>query len=423
MSTPRAIEHPLLRRSRFLFVVPRFGDEIGGGAETLVGCLAKALSQHGIEVEVWATCAQDHRTWQNAYPAGRNSAHGVPVERFTVDSRNLDLWVPLQLRIADGVALTIDEELTWMEQFVNSQALYAALQDRGAGFDAIFFAPYMFATTFWGAQIHPQRSYLIPCLHNEPYAYLQLMRVLFRTVRGCIFNAAAERVLAERIYGPLRGAEVGMGFHAECQVVSEGRPLAAPYLLYLGRKEGGKNLPLLARYFLAAKDGGLLPGDLRLVILGGGSLDDCGLGYLRTRDDIVDVPQAPEEDKRRYIEHAIALCQPSLNESFSIVLMEAWLRGTPVLVHGDCAVTTEHVAASCGGAYFRNFAEFVGAVLTLSEDGALRSALGQRGRQYVVTKYSWDAVLDRFAGFMLAELSAPSSAMNEAAKETLAGEL
>jgi glycosyltransferase involved in cell wall biosynthesis len=41
----------------------------------------------------------------------------------------------------------------------------------------------------------------------------------------------------------------------------------------------------------------------------------------------------------------LVLCQPSLLESFSIVFMEVWLAGSPLLVNGDCEMTCHQ---SCG---------------------------------------------------------------------------
>jgi hypothetical protein len=90
-----------------------------------------------------------------------------------------------------------------------------------------------------------------------------------------------------------------------------------------------------------------------------------------------------------------ALCQPSLNESFSIVMMEAWLQGRPSLVHADCAVTRAHVERSSGGLLFRDASSFAQAVDILLADEQATNAMGERGRAYVHATYSWPVVLDR----------------------------
>ena len=40
-------------------------------------------------------------------------------------------------------------------------------------------------------------------------------------------------------------------------------------------------------------------------------------------------------------------------ESFSIVIMESWLCGTPILVNAHCPVTVEHCQNSQGGLFFK----------------------------------------------------------------------
>lgn len=388
----------------YAFVVPRYGDNIGGGAETLAGALASKLAGRGDKVEVLTTCARDNRTWENYFPAGPAEVQGVSVERYPVDARNLEVWVPLQIRIADGLLLNVEEQLQWMDQGVNSAALYSCLKRRADEFDAVFFAPYLFSTTFYGSLVRPDKAFLIPCLHDEYYAYVDVIRSMFRQVRGCLFNSIPEQDLANRLYGEIKGAEVGMGFEPWSEAIVQGlRPYFAesfPYLLYVGRKESGKLVQVLIDYFIELKDAGLWP-ELKLVIVGGGSFDDLHRGSAKIRPDIVDLSQVSEHDKQRLIRHALILCQPSVNESFSIVLMEAWLLGTPVLVNAACLVTRSHVVESGGGLYFSNASDFQAVLQELRTDPNLRSVLAAAGEKYVRQKYNWSAVLERFDGAML----------------------
>jgi glycosyltransferase involved in cell wall biosynthesis len=95
---------------------------------------------------------------------------------------------------------------------------------------------------------------------------------------------------------------------------------------------------------------------------------------------------------------ASMLFQPSLNESFSIVMMQAWLCGAPVLVHARGDVLTYHCRRSNGGLWFANYPEFEEMVGRLEGDEGLRRALGANGREYVRCEYGWPQVLDRFEG-------------------------
>jgi len=94
---------------------------------------------------------------------------------------------------------------------------------------------------------------------------------------------------------------------------------------------------------------------------------------------------------------ALLLCQPSVNESFSRVIMESWLNEVPVLVHADCAVTVGHCRRSGGGLWFGDFLEFSEAADLLAGDPELRRRLGAAGRRYVLAECSWDEVCARIA--------------------------
>src|SRR4029079_12791170 len=69
--------------SRVAFVVPRYGPEIGGGAEEKCRRLAELLADD-VEVTVLTTCSLDYRTWADHYQAGEEVAAGVRVLRFGV---------------------------------------------------------------------------------------------------------------------------------------------------------------------------------------------------------------------------------------------------------------------------------------------------------------------------------------------------
>lgn len=385
---------------RYAFVVPRYFKGIAGGAETLAAALAHKLAARGDLVEILTSCAKDNRSWENHFPAGISQEGDLVVRRFPANSRNLDSWIPLQIKISQGFSLTFDDQIEWLEQGVNSDQLYLFLKENSARFDLIFFGPYLFSTTFWGSLIAPEKSVLIPCLHDEAYAYLPVIGSMFRQLRGALFNCAAEQALAHRLFGAIDGGEVGTGFESypknEIAHLSPFFEGDFPYLVYLGRKETGKNVQLLLDYFVAAKDQGLLPAELRLVIAGGGDFADLERPQLVDRPDLIDLTDISEFDKKRLLKFAVALCQPSLNESFSIVIMESWLLGVPVLVHASCAVTREHVIESGGGLYFADQVDFVAMVQELLGNKDLADRLGQSGQRYVEKRYCWEAVLDRF---------------------------
>jgi len=83
-------------------------------------------------------------------------------------------------------------------------------------------------------------------------------------------------------------------------------------------------------------------------------------------------------------------------ESFSYVLMEAWVAGTPGLVYEPCTVTTDFVRQANGGLYFRDYEEFETCVSLLLSQSALRARLGAQGRAYVLDHFAWERVAQRY---------------------------
>jgi glycosyltransferase involved in cell wall biosynthesis len=380
---------------RVAFVVPRYGADVVGGAETLVRGLARHLAGTGTPVEVLTTCARDHLTWRNVLPPGSTGDDGVTVRRFPVRPRDERRFARLHDRILRRASLTVEEQLAWAEHSVCSPTLFAHLVRHRTAYDAVCFAPYLFGTTLWGVHLVPERAVMIPCLHDEPFAYLDLVRMTFEAARGFIFNSAPEAELARKLYDIQHAPAgvVGVGFDppppADGAAFRRRHRLDGPILLYLGRKETGKNVPLLIEY--AQEYRRTVRPDLTLVLAGDGPVTARPGAEGGVRDlGYLDGPA-----KAAACAAATVVCQPSVNESFSIVLMEAWLAGAPVLVHGRCAVTTHHVLEAGGGLAFGDYYEFAEALTLLLDDPALRARLAAGGRRYVEAEYAWPVVAGR----------------------------
>jgi glycosyltransferase involved in cell wall biosynthesis len=258
------------------------------------------------------------------------------------------------------------------------------------------FTPYLFGTTYWGAYVAPERALLVPCLHDEGFARMVALRELFRTVRGVLCNSAAEMRLVRRLYDvpPSRLAVVGDGIEwqgqGEARTFRERFDITAPFILYVGRKSSGKNVPLLLNYFHRYRR--RRETDLELVLIGPGQVSVSSPG----RRAVHDLGFVTEEDKRHACAAADVLCQPSVNESFSLVLMEAWMQGTPVLVNARCEVTREHCQYSQGGLYFNGYQEFEATLDWMLAHPAARRRMGTCGRRYVEQNYTWEKVMKRF---------------------------
>ncbi|MBI2469579.1 MAG: glycosyltransferase family 4 protein [Candidatus Rokubacteria bacterium] len=375
------------------FVAPRYGDGVVGGAETLTRGLAEHLAAAGTPVEVLTTCARNHFTWKNELRPGVARERGVTVRRFPVARRDLDTFSRLQRRIMRGHRLSLEDQLRWAKESVSSPKLYAHLVNHRTAYDVTCFAPYLFGLTLEGVR-RVERPVLIPCLHDEPFAHLDVVRAAFEACRGFIFNSPPEAKLAQKLYGigDRPSGVVGLGFDPPSPTDPAGfrrrHRLEGPLLLYLGRKEGGKNVPLLIEYALRYRQ--THRRDLTLVLAGDGPVT-----VPRGAEGVRDLGYLDVREKADAYAAATVVCQPSVNESFSIILMEAWLAGVPVLVHSRCPVTTYHVFRAHGGLAFGDFYEFAEALTRLLDDASLRATLGAQGRAYVETEYAWPAVTGR----------------------------
>lgn len=387
-------------------VVPRYGPDVVGGAETLVRGLAERIQKDkaGIEVEVLTTCARDHHTWKNYYREGRDVVNGVPVRRFAVnENRDLTRHRELLLKLSMGQLIPVDEQYEWIDVNVHSAGLYDYIERNADRYDYFLFAPYLFGTTYYGASIVPHKSIICPCLHDETFAYFEATRLLLESCRGIMFNTEPEMRLARdqigirnegmRVVGfgfddPGRSEDLGRYYGSAQRVRQKYRKLKGRFILYAGRLEEGKNVPLLLSYFRHYKESHR--SDLKLALMG------SGMEKYPLPRDVIRLGTVPEEDKLDVYAAATVLCQPSVNESFSIVMMESWLMGGPVLVHDQCPVTKYHCLKSNGGLFFGDYDEFEASLSLLLDQPEIARRMGQNGRKYVLTNYSWEAVIRRF---------------------------
>jgi glycosyltransferase involved in cell wall biosynthesis len=384
------------RAQKIAFVSPRFAAEgTVGGAETLLRRLAERAAADGREVVFLTTCARNHFTWDNELPAGRRMCGSLAVEYFPVDPhRDVEAFLQAQAAISRGQPVSPETEDLWIRNSVNSQPLCDFLEKHGVEFDALIMGPYLFGLVYHAALIHPEKTFLIPCLHDESFAYLALMRRLFNSVRGCLFNTPPEADLARRLYDypETKCAVVGMGldpFTTDPQDFLRRHNLHDPYVLYSGRREGGKGTPLLCDYVEAFRRRTGRP--LKLVFTGSGPIEAPPELY----PHILDLGFVSESEKHAAMAGAAVFCHPSINESLSIVLLESWLAGTPALVHARSPVLQWQCRQSGGGLWFRTYPEFEEELTLLLDQPGLRKSLGQAGKTYVQSAYAWPAVEQR----------------------------
>jgi glycosyltransferase involved in cell wall biosynthesis len=107
-----------------------------------------------------------------------------------------------------------------------------------------------------------------------------------------------------------------------------------------------------------------------------------------------------EEEKFALLRACDVLLMPSRYESLSVVVLEAWAMGRPVLVNAACRVLEGQCMRSGGGLFYRDYPEFADALGRLVDDAGLRAALGAAGQAYVRAEYDWAVVERRTEEFL-----------------------
>ncbi len=387
------------RPRRIAIVVQRYGVEVNGGAELLARWVAEQLAAAGDEVHVLTTCAQDYVTWADVYPPGESELNGVCIHRFRVDSPRD--WPRHQQQTARifQYPRTLFDELTWVrDQGPYSSELLHEIARRYRTTDAFIFFTFHYATTFFGLPLVSDKALLVPTAHDDAFLTMPIFRQLFHLPQGIIYLTEPEQAAVERTSHNSHVPHRVAGMHVSVpDDVSADRFRArygidGEFLLYVGRIHESKNVPELLDYYerFVSEYAGRDEPPPRLVLLGKSHID------LPQRPDIVPLGFVPDEDKFDALAAAAVLLQPSANESLSIITLEAWAMGTPVLTTGNSAVVKQLARASNGGLYYHTYDEFSIALERLLGSASMRARLGSQGRRFVEANFQADAVIAQY---------------------------
>lgn len=383
------------------FVTPWYGENIPGGAEMALRGVTRHLQDAGVEIEILSTCVKEFGSdWtENYHEPGKTCENGINVQRFPVKDRDKKKFDAVNIKLICGERISSQEEQIFIEEMINSPELYQYIEEHEQEYDLFVYIPYMFGPVYYGIKACPQKAVMIPCFHDEAYVYMRIFRELYSQVKGMLFNSRSEQRLTNKIYDmknvkqcvPGLGLETDLRYDANA--FREKFGIHEPFLLYAGRKDGGKNVGLLLKYFKEFKSRN--GGNLKLVLIGGGEIEIPA----EIRQDVHDLGFVDIQDKYNAYGAATVLCQPSKNESFSLVIMESWLCERPVLVHGCCAVTRDFVIQASGGLYFGSYYEFEECIKRFLNDEDMSKAMGLNGKEYVLNNFKWDIVTNKYIEF------------------------
>jgi glycosyltransferase involved in cell wall biosynthesis len=380
-------------------VVQRYGADISGGAELHARYIAEHLTSHA-EVRVLTTCARDYLTWRNEFPPGADRVNGIPVERFPVEHERSEADFGLRSDHVFSRRHSLNDELDWLDsEGPASPGLIDRLRATGSEFDYVLLFCARYYHAYHGARAVPERAVLVPTAERDAALGLAMFGPIFRGVRAIMYNSPEEQALihAAASNAHVPGVVVGIGSEIPGSVDSARAKarfgLTEPYVIYVGRIDANKGCGELFDFFIryAAEH----PTAPTLVLVG---------------NPVLDIPSHPrirhlgfldDQDKFDAIAGAAALVMPSYYESLSMVALEAWALGTPVIANARCDVLLGQCLRSNAGLYYANTAEF-GAVLDrVLGDATLAASLGRNGRQFYDRHYSWPVIerkyLDMFA--------------------------
>ena len=374
---------------RLAVVVQRYGADINGGAELHARYVAEHLARHA-EVEVFTTCARDYVTWANELPEGAAAQGGVLVRRYPVSApRDVFDFARRSTQVFNRDH-SVRDELAWLDsEGPTSPALVGALAAEQARFDWIVVFSYRYHHAFHSVRAVAPKAVLVPTAERDAAVGLSIFGPIFRGVRALMFNSHEERAMLQHASGgDLPGVVVGVGSdvpeHPRADRFRQKHGVTGPFAIYVGRIDENKGCKELFEFFQRFERS--MPGRLKLVLIGNSILpipDDpriCHLGFL------------PDEDKFDAMAAADVLIMPSYFESLSMVALEAWALGKPVLANGRCDVLKGQCLRSNAGLFYENYAEFAETLHAITSGPGLSDTLGRNGRTYFRTHYAWPVI-------------------------------
>ena len=394
---------------KLAIAVQRYGADINGGAELHARYIAERLARH-TEVEVVTTCARDYVSWRNELPPGVEQVHGIPVRRFPVRRERVPQefgrWSERVFKHEHSIA----DELAWLEsEGPASPGMIEYLAS--ASFDFAILFSYRYYHAWHAARRIHGKAVLVPTAERDPSIALNIFGPVFRGVRAIMYNSPEERAMIQAAASnhAVPGVVVGVGSdvpeRTEPARFRRKYRINRPFAIYIGRIDENKGCRELFEYF--QRYAAVFPRGVDLVLVGSRVMS------IPVHPRIHDLGFIDDEDKFDALAASDLLIMPSYFESLSMVALEAWALGRPVLANGRCDVLKGQCMRSNAGLYYESFEEFAEALYSLESNGPLHSRLGQNGRDYFRRHYAWSVIERKYLDMLqqLARDPAPGSAL------------
>lgn len=376
-------------------VVQRYGADINGGAEQHARYIAEHLAPH-VQVEVLTTCAdRDYISWKNELPPGREMVHGIAVHRF----KNASERDPVAFARWSEKVFTrkhsINDELAWLDaEGPTSPELIEHIRAHQADYDFFIFFSFRYHHAFHGCRAVAAKAILVPTAERDGALGLGIYPALFRGVRGFMYNSYEERALIQGVSKneSVPGVVVGVG----SEIPERSNPgrfrqkfnIRDRFAIYVGRIDENKGCVELFDFF-EHYSASLVDG-MHLVLIGTAHVP------IPKHPRIHHLGFVDDQDKYDAMAAAEVLIMPSYLESLSMVALEAWAMGKPVLANAKCDVLQGQCLRSNAGLFYANYAEFAETLRAIDTTPSLQAALGRNGRAFFERHYAWPVIVKKY---------------------------
>lgn len=404
-------------KKKIAIIVQRYGSQVNGGAETHARMIAERLTGK-YDVTVLTSRALDYHTWEPELPEGESFENEIRIIRFShppkgsrkklhqfnrkIRERHLKqkffrfIGEPKWFEwLFPQVKVTEKDYQNWLElQGPTMTELPKYLDAKKEEYAAYVFMTYLYYPTAIGVQAVPEKSILIPTMHDEPPAYFKVFQKVMSAPKWIFFNTKAEQDFSEKLFNIQSNHKeiVAVGIDAVNETKDESIKtrfrIEGPYIVYVGRIDKAKGCDTLLDHFDKFRKE--YNKELTLVLVGKNMMEEIDTPFTICTGFVTD------EEKQQLMKQAEVLVIPSAYESLSLVLLESFACKVPVLVNAKCAVLKDHIEDSAGGFCYNNYEEFYNSLSFMLYNTQQSELLGLNGYDYVKRNYLWETVMNKF---------------------------
>jgi glycosyltransferase involved in cell wall biosynthesis len=400
------LTHPL----RIVHVSPGYSPLVGG-AERLLQGVSERLVERGHDVTVLtfnAATTHDFFIEGGARLPSREVLNGVCVIRVDPVGEELNRAHEWLLRRRGGYRLSrwmFGEERWPLWQPYGPRLLAPLFRARA---DVITSVNWHFGCSFWA--VPPRRLRLtprvaIPILHIErEWARNPKYPRMLRDCDAAIVLTDAECEFVEARGG--RSVSVsGAGVDPERFQKRDGTSIRARYGIgdrpvvgFMGRQDTLKGAPTLIEAMHRVWE---QSPDAMLLLAGQSAHRESRVTQMIAeltpidRARVILIDDFADADGPSIMDACDILTLPSVEDSFGMVMIEAWVCGKPV-IGGDIASTRCIIEPGVDGWIVKPFdaGDLAAKILDLVADPRKRVAFGERGHKKVLDRYTWERVTD-----------------------------